>query len=155
MAKRYQLRNTYVIAGLATLGGMMQGFDVSSMSAIIGTKQYKAYFHHPGSVLVAVAPELKSLLDEHLEGQEGELLPYLFMGDVAAWLDTESRVQPQRVVAIAEWLEREFVAGDFDVRNLIAVGMVEMLPAKPEGTAVLDLLGPELRARAEVAGLLG
>lgn len=37
--KGFQFSNVYLISGLATLGGMMQGFDVASMSAIIGTTQ--------------------------------------------------------------------------------------------------------------------
>ena len=36
MAK-FALSNLYVISTLATIGGLIQGFDVSSMSAIIGT----------------------------------------------------------------------------------------------------------------------
>lgn len=39
MAKKFQFSNVYIISFLATLGGLMQGFDVASMSAIIGTKQ--------------------------------------------------------------------------------------------------------------------
>jgi hypothetical protein len=39
MAARFQFSNVYLVSGLATLGGMMQGFDVASMSAIIGTRQ--------------------------------------------------------------------------------------------------------------------
>jgi hypothetical protein len=34
------------------------------------------------------------------------------------------------------------------------VGIIEMLPALPEGAAVLEMLPPALRDRAEVAGLL-
>lgn len=34
---KFQLTNLYVIATLATIGGLIQGFDVSSMSAILGT----------------------------------------------------------------------------------------------------------------------
>lgn len=41
MAKLPQITNLYVIAGLATIGGLIQGFDVSSLSAIIGTKQVR------------------------------------------------------------------------------------------------------------------
>ncbi|KIX03801.1 uncharacterized protein Z518_07354 [Rhinocladiella mackenziei CBS 650.93] len=32
------------------MGGLLQGFDVSSLSAIIGTDQYKIYFNNPSSV---------------------------------------------------------------------------------------------------------
>lgn len=44
MAKgnQFQFSNVYLISGLATLGGLMQGFDVASMSAIIGTQQVSA-----------------------------------------------------------------------------------------------------------------
>ena len=106
------------------------------------------------SELVGRFPELRALLDQHLADQEGELLPYLLMGDVARWLHEHSGTDPRRVGGILGWLEGEFARGDFDTRNLIDVGIVEMLPALPEGAAVLDLLGPELRARAEVAGLM-
>ncbi|KAJ5815699.1 hypothetical protein N7474_007476 [Penicillium riverlandense] len=46
-----RLSNVYLISGLATIGGLIQGFDVSSMSAIIGTPQYKEYFNKPDAVL--------------------------------------------------------------------------------------------------------
>jgi hypothetical protein len=104
--------------------------------------------------LIVSTPELRPILEEHLADQEGELLAYLLMGDVAKWLDGESRNDPQRAAQVLAWLEHEFVTGDFDVRNLIDVGIIEMLPGMPEGAPVLDMLGPELRDRAEVAGLL-
>lgn len=37
--------NIYVIATIAIIGGGLFGFDISSMSAIIGTSQYKCYFN--------------------------------------------------------------------------------------------------------------
>ncbi|KAJ5708824.1 hypothetical protein N7493_010158 [Penicillium malachiteum] len=51
MGKTSGLSNVYVISAMTTIGGLIQGFDVSSMSAIIGTDEYKAYFNHPDSVL--------------------------------------------------------------------------------------------------------
>lgn len=51
MGKFAGLNNVYVISGLTTIGGLIQGFDVSSMSAIIGTDQYKEYFNKPDAVL--------------------------------------------------------------------------------------------------------
>jgi hypothetical protein len=83
--------------------------------------------------LLLAAPELQPLMDEHLADQEGELLPYLLMGDVAQWLHEHTVTEPHRVSQVLRWLEDEFVRGDFDVRNLIDVGIVEMLPAAPEG----------------------
>ncbi|KAK9478302.1 general substrate transporter [Lipomyces japonicus] len=43
--------NTYLTAAVATIGGSLFGFDVSSMSAIIGTTQYIEYFNAPDSTL--------------------------------------------------------------------------------------------------------
>ncbi|KAF2469722.1 high affinity glucose transporter [Lindgomyces ingoldianus] len=44
--------NIYVITAISVIGGGLFGFDISSMSAILGTKQYKCYFnqgpHGPG-----------------------------------------------------------------------------------------------------------
>jgi hypothetical protein len=39
-----KIYNTYFVAFVATVGGMLFGFDISSMSAIIGTTQYNDYF---------------------------------------------------------------------------------------------------------------
>lgn len=48
----YQIGNIYGITAIAVIGGGLFGFDISSMSAIIGTQQYRCYFnqgpHGPG-----------------------------------------------------------------------------------------------------------
>jgi len=41
--------NMYLIAAVAIIGGGLFGFDISSMSAIIGTDQYKCYFDQSGN----------------------------------------------------------------------------------------------------------
>lgn len=46
-----KIYNTYFVAIIATVGGMLFGFDISSMSAIIGTNQYIAYFNNPHGVI--------------------------------------------------------------------------------------------------------
>src|SRR4051794_36722384 len=103
--------------------------------------------------LVDAVPELEPMLEEHLADQEGELLAYLFMGEVAGWLAALSEASPSRANEVLGWLEGQFTTGAFEVRNLIDVGIVEMLPAVPEGRTVLMMLPTELRSRAEVAGL--
>ncbi|KAL2836801.1 general substrate transporter [Aspergillus pseudodeflectus] len=47
----YRITNIYVLAAFGTIGGALFGFDVSSMSAWIGTDQYLEYFNHPNSDL--------------------------------------------------------------------------------------------------------
>jgi MFS family permease len=39
--------NVYFLAIISTVGGMLFGFDISSMSAIVGTNQYLDYFDNP------------------------------------------------------------------------------------------------------------
>lgn len=46
-----KIYNTYFVAFVATVGGMLFGFDISSMSAIIDTEQYNAYFNTPAGVV--------------------------------------------------------------------------------------------------------
>lgn len=46
-----KIYNTYFVAAIATVGGMLFGFDISSMSAIIGTSQYITYFNDPHGVV--------------------------------------------------------------------------------------------------------
>lgn len=36
-----KITNLYVVCGLATIGGLLQGFDVSSLSAILATPQVR------------------------------------------------------------------------------------------------------------------
>lgn len=45
-----KIYNTYFVAIVATVGGMLFGFDISSMSAIIGTDQYLDFFDNPHGV---------------------------------------------------------------------------------------------------------
>src|ERR1700758_1101093 len=45
-----KIYNTYFVAFIATVGGMLFGFDISSMSAIIGTKQYNDFFDTPAGI---------------------------------------------------------------------------------------------------------
>ncbi|KAK4504288.1 hypothetical protein PRZ48_005204 [Zasmidium cellare] len=45
-----KIHNTYFVACVATIGGMLFGFDISSMSAIIGTEQYNDFFNTPAGI---------------------------------------------------------------------------------------------------------
>ncbi|KFZ05701.1 hypothetical protein V501_08111 [Pseudogymnoascus sp. VKM F-4519 (FW-2642)] len=43
----YQAKNVYLICGFAAIGGGLSGFDISSMSGVLGTAAYKRYFNNP------------------------------------------------------------------------------------------------------------
>lgn len=51
MLKVPKIYNPWFVAIIATLGGALFGFDISSMSAIIGTEQYREYFNNPAGAL--------------------------------------------------------------------------------------------------------
>ncbi|KAI0022564.1 general substrate transporter [Xylariomycetidae sp. FL0641] len=50
MSRFPKITNTYFVAIIATVGGMLFGFDISSMSAIIITDQYIDYFNNPSGI---------------------------------------------------------------------------------------------------------
>ncbi|KAL7797410.1 high-affinity glucose transporter [Trichoderma ceciliae] len=43
----YQVKNVYAICSIAALGGALIGFDISSMSGILGVQAYWQYFGYP------------------------------------------------------------------------------------------------------------
>ena len=45
-----KIYNTYFLAIISTIGGMLFGFDISSISAIIVTDQYITYFNNPSGL---------------------------------------------------------------------------------------------------------
>ncbi|AEO64471.1 uncharacterized protein THITE_2110636 [Thermothielavioides terrestris NRRL 8126] len=45
----YQASNVYFICGFSAIGGGLFGFDISSMSGVLGTQAYKRYFNNPVS----------------------------------------------------------------------------------------------------------
>ncbi|KAJ3528432.1 hypothetical protein NM208_g10203 [Fusarium decemcellulare] len=50
MAKLPKITNTYFVALVATVGGMLFGFDISSIAAIVIRPQYIEYFDNPSGV---------------------------------------------------------------------------------------------------------
>jgi hypothetical protein len=84
---------------------------------------------------------LEPLLREHLADNFGEVLPHLFLGDVTRYLVTrmihEWQANPDEAAAarnevdeMLDALEQEFMAGDEEVEDLIAVSFLENLPRK-------------------------
>ncbi|VVT45033.1 uncharacterized protein SAPINGB_P000615 [Magnusiomyces paraingens] len=46
----FKVYNPYLMALIATVGGMLFGFDISSVSAFVGQEEYRRYFGYPNSV---------------------------------------------------------------------------------------------------------
>ena len=87
---------------------------------------------------------LEPLLTAHRKDHDGELLPYLFLPDVARWAQHTVATDPGLVGEVADWLEHEFVQAEPPEKDLIGLGFVEPIPFPPEGAALLLRLGPAL-----------
>lgn len=46
----FKVHNPYLVAAVATIGALLFGFDISSVSAFIGNKHYKSYFGNPSAM---------------------------------------------------------------------------------------------------------
>lgn len=96
--------------------------------------------------LISSHSDLAPILEESLEDNEGELLPHLVLADVMRWLAEYLGSEPETCRSILDWLEREYERGLEDVRGLITVSGVEMIPDPGQpGSALRDWLGPALR----------
>ena len=104
--------------------------------------------------LVDAFPALSPLMVEHRSDQGGELLPYLFLADVARWAQSSFPSDPYSVGEVVDWLEHEFAHAEAAEKDLIGLGFVEAIPARPEGAAILMRLGPDLTEVARDLGLL-
>ena len=87
--------------------------------------------------------QLIPVLEEHLEDNEGEVLPHLVVADIVRWLVAHHASQPQVSHDVLAWLEKAFTRGPDEVQGLIVVSGVEMIPdpGKP-GAELRELLGP-------------
>ena len=97
---------------------------------------------------------LSPIMEEHLADQEGELLPYLLMADIARWAHATYPSDPATVGAVVDWLEQEYRGAEPAEKDLIGLGFVETIPFPPEGAPLLLRLGPELTQVAEEIGIL-
>lgn len=102
-------------------------------------------------------PELVPVLQEHLDDNNGELLPHLLMADITRWLvaAVEDSDKTFLIKAILAELERVYAERDEDdkISELIAVSCLENLPRPGEnGAAIRCMLGPNLGKQLERIG---
>lgn len=89
--------------------------------------------------------ELLGVLEEHLEDNEGEVLPHLVMSDVIRWLVAHRKTDQALVEEIFSWISRAYTDGDDQIQNVIALSGVEMIPDPGQpGSELRNLLSPEL-----------
>jgi hypothetical protein len=110
---------------------MTNASNVAAIGALI--------YHHP---------KLSPLLVEHLEDNNGQVLPHLLMGDVMRWIveNLESDLQQCRSVLV--WLDEAYESGNDEVRGLIVLSGVENIPDPGQpGSEIRGALSERLRAR--------
>jgi hypothetical protein len=95
-------------------------------------------------------PVLGPIVREHLEDNEGELLPHLLLSDVRQWCVEHVATDPATVQQVVDGLEGAVASGDEAIENAVAVSFVEDLMADgASGEAVLALVPPRMRAMIE------
>jgi hypothetical protein len=112
--------------------------------------------------LVARFPGLQGPFAEHLSANFGEVLPHVFMFDIVLHVtdlflkatgshDPQVRRETEQELRdILDAIEAEYVDGTDDVRNLIFVSFLEMLPTPDEEAAEIRFhLGRVLREEVE------
>jgi hypothetical protein len=96
--------------------------------------------------LVADHPALAPVLAENLEDNFDEMLPHLVMADVVRWLVARHPLEPTLCASVLGWMEARFAEDPDDVRGLIAVSGVQMIPDPGEpGSELRELLGTALQ----------
>lgn len=106
--------------------------------------------------LVYQFSELRPLLQEHLDDQEGELLPHLFMADVERWIEVEVINRPSQsrnlITGILNFFETALSGGEDEVVELICASFLEHLPrADQPGSELREMVGPLLAERLRQA----
>jgi hypothetical protein len=101
--------------------------------------------------LTARFPGLRPLFADHLRDQFNQVLPYIFLSEVAQYLielvERGDEASLNDVRAILDFFEEAFINGEErEERDLIGAGFLEAFPRRDErGAALRGMLGPVLR----------
>ena len=98
--------------------------------------------------LSADMPAIRQLVSENVQ-DNGELLPHMLFGEIAPWAEREFAAAPDSadLRVLLDTLDTAYLKGDPEFRNVLEASFVENLGL---GSAVLDLLGPNLAAFADL-----
>lgn len=107
--------------------------------------------------LVYRFPELRPLLQDHLDDQDGEILPHLFMADVERWAEgritADDEASKKLVQDVLDFLEVAYCTQGDDVQELIAVSFLEHFPRPGEPASELrSMVGPNLAEQLQRIG---
>ncbi|EGW32525.1 high affinity glucose transporter [Spathaspora passalidarum NRRL Y-27907] len=136
-----KIYNVYFIAMISTIAGMMFGFDISSMSAFIGTESYINFFDNPGSTIqgfitscMALGSFFGSIASSFISepfGRRLSLMVCSFLWMVGAAIQSSSQNRAQLIIG-------RIISG-------VGVGF---------GSSVAPIYGAELAPR-KIRGLIG
>ncbi|EAQ84733.1 hypothetical protein CHGG_08747 [Chaetomium globosum CBS 148.51] len=110
----YEASNVYFICGFAAIGGGLFGFDISSMSGVLGTQAYKRYFNNPvsyaqGGITASMpAGSLVGSLASSFIADKYSLICGLCVGIASSIVPVyQSEIAPKeirgRVVSLQQW----------------------------------------------------
>lgn len=99
------------------------------------------------STLVYQHPILVPVLEDHLDEFDGEMLAHLLLSDIVRWMVVNLETQPEAVQSILDWWDSEYRKGPDEVRELIFVSGVEMIPDPGQpGDNLRSMMSEALRA---------
>jgi len=103
--------------------------------------------------LVTSIPALRGLLENHLDANFQEILPYPFMGELARWVEAHALEDSASAEAVLWELDRGLAHGDAHIQNLIRAGFLETVPRGGQIRRILPALLMVEHERLIAAGL--
>jgi hypothetical protein len=98
-------------------------------------------------------PSLRAELDEHLEDNDGEILPHPLMAAYERGAERAVASKDAALDAFLVVLEQAYQHGGDDVEELISVSFLEHLPRPGErGSELREMVGPALANQLRVIG---
>lgn len=98
-------------------------------------------------------PALRAPLDDHLDDNEGEILPHPLMSEYERWAEGALHSDDSRLSEFLEVLEEAYTSGGDEIENLVSVSFLEHLPPPGEtGSEIRERLGPALRRQLALIG---
>ncbi|CAH6721736.1 high-affinity glucose transporter 1 [[Candida] jaroonii] len=135
------ITNIYVIASIACTAGLMFGFDISSMSAFIGTDQYQEFFDHPSSDIQGFITASMSLGS--------------FFGSIASTFISEPFGRRASLLTCAFfWMAGAAIQSSVQDRAQLIIGRLISGIGIGFGSSVAPVYGSELSPR-KIRGLIG